>query len=89
MPPHFAWDSRPGKNVEHIAENGMTTDLWEEVYHRATRRALDKDDATVVVAEGRARGKKYRIIYSIEDGEVIPMSIIPITGFSTERRGLR
>ncbi len=24
MPTHFLWDSRPGRNLEHIAEHGMT-----------------------------------------------------------------
>jgi hypothetical protein len=90
MPIRFLWDSRPGRNLEHIAEHGMTSDLWEEAYHRATRHGPDKDDPTVTIAEGQAQGRLYRIIYSIcDDGSVIPLTILPITGFPIERRALR
>jgi hypothetical protein len=90
MPTRFLWDSRPGRNLEHIAEHGMTPDLWEEVYHRATCQGPDKDDTTVMLAEGRARGQLYRLLYTIlDDGSVIPLAILPITGFPIERRGLR
>lgn len=86
----FLWDHRPGRNVEHIAAHGMTTLLWEEVYHHALQRAPDKDDPTVMVAEGRANGHRYRIIYAIDgSGDIVPLSILPITGFPIERRGLR
>ncbi|MBN8524371.1 MAG: hypothetical protein J0M02_03425 [Planctomycetes bacterium] len=85
----FLWDDRPGRNVAHIAAHGMSKALWEEVYHRAVRRMSDKDDASVMVAEGRARGRAYRIIYAIDEDHVIPLSILPITGFPIERRGLR
>jgi hypothetical protein len=64
--------------------------LWEQVYHRATNRGPDKDDATVTLAEGRVHGRLYRILYAIlDDGSVIPLTILPITGFPIERRGLR
>ncbi len=90
MPTHFLWDSRHGRNLEHIAEHGMTQALWEEVFHAATRHGPDKDDATVTVAEGRVSGQWYRILYVIlDDGSVIPLTILPITGFTIERRGLR
>lgn len=90
MTTRFFWDDRPGRNREHILAHGMTSDLWEEVYHRALRQAPDKDDPSVTVAEGRARGKLYRIIYVVlDDGCVVPMSILPITGFPIERRALR
>jgi hypothetical protein len=68
----------------------MTPALWEQVYHRATSCGPDKDDATVMLAEGRVRGRLFRILYTIlEDGSVIPLTILPITGFPIERRGLR
>lgn len=89
MTVHFLWDDRPGRNLEHITDHGMTTDLWEEVFHRATRRIPDKDDATVMAAEGRVRGQAYRIVYAIEDDVVVPLTILPISGFHIERRGLR
>lgn len=89
MTVRFLWDDRPGRNLEHIAAHGMTPDLWEEVYHRALRRAPDKDDQAVMVAEGRARGRAYRIVYAIEGDVVVPLTILPITGFPIERRGLR
>jgi len=85
----FLWDDRPGRNLEHIAAHGMTAALWEEVYHRATRRMPDKDDASVMMAEGRTRRGSYRIVYAIEDDVVVPLTILPITGFPIERRGLR
>jgi hypothetical protein len=87
---HFLWDSRPGRNLEHIAEHGMTADLWEAVFAQATRHGPDKDDATVTLAEGRVRGQLYRILYTVlEDGTIMPLTILPITGFPIERRGLR
>lgn len=86
----FLWDERPGRNVEHIEANGMTTDLWEAVYNKALRRAPDKDDPTVIVAEGRVQGRAYRIIYAdLDDGGIVPLTIYPITGFPIERRALR
>jgi hypothetical protein len=43
-----------------------------------------------MLAEGRVRGQLFRILYTIlEDGSVIPLTILPITGFPIERRGLR
>ena len=90
MPTRFLWDDRPGRNLDHIAAHGMTPALWEQVYHRATSCGPDKDDATVMLAEGRVRGRLFRILYTIlEDGSVIPLTILPITGFPIERRGLR
>ena len=90
MTTHFLWDSRPGRNCEHIAEHGMTPALWEDVFRRATRHGYDKDDETVALAEGRVRGQWYRLFYTIlEDGSVIPLSVLPITGFPIERRALR
>ena len=90
MPTHFLWDSRPGRNLAHIAEHGMTPALWEEVFQRATRYGPDKDDATVTLAEGRVRGQWYRLFYTVlEDGTIMPLTILPITGFPNERRGLR
>jgi hypothetical protein len=87
MSTRFLWDDR---NLEHIAEHGMTSALWEHVFKVATRRGPDKDDATVIVAEGRARGQLYRLFYSVlEDGTVLPLTILPITGFPIERRALR
>ncbi len=84
----FLWDSRPGANIDHIAAHGVTTDLWQEVFHRATLHASDKDEPALTVAEGRARNRLYRIVYGVEDEAVIPVTIIPITGFPIKRRGL-
>jgi hypothetical protein len=67
----------------------MTPELWEEVYHQAVLRMTDKDDASIMVAEGRASGGRYRIVYAIEGDVVVPLTILPITGFPIERRGLR
>ena len=90
MTTHFLWDSRPGRNVDHLAERGMTPELWEEVYRRASRRGADKDDPTILIAEGRVSGGWYRIVYAVlDDGSIIPVTILPITGFPIERRGLR
>jgi len=87
MSPRFLWHER---NLEHIAEHGMTPALWENVFKLATRRGPDKDDATVILAEGRARRQLYRLFYSVlEDGTVLPLTILPITGFPIKRRGLR
>ena len=47
IPTHFLCDTRPGRNCEHIAEHGMTPDLWEDVFRRATRHGYDKEDETV------------------------------------------
>lgn len=89
MAVRFLWDDRPGRNLEHIAAHGMTPGLWEEVYHRAMRRVPDKDDQSVMVAEGRVQGRAYRIVYAIEGDVIVPLTILPITGFPIERRGLR
>jgi hypothetical protein len=83
----FLWNER---NLEHIAEHGMTPGLWEHVFNHATRRGPDKDDTTVTLAEGKTHGQLYRLFYSVlEDGTVLPLTILPITGFPIERRGLR
>ncbi len=90
MPTRFLWDSRPHRNLEHITAHGLTSALWEKVYGQATRRAPDKDDPAVTVAEGRVDGQLYRILYVIlDDGSIVPVTILPITGFPIERRGLR
>lgn len=90
MPIHFLWDSRPGRNLEHIAEHGMTPALWEEVFRRKTQHGPDKDDQTVTIAEGRVRGQRYRILYAVlDDGAIMPLTVLPITGYPIERRGLR
>jgi len=89
MTVHFLWDDRPGRNLEHIAAHGMTPALWEQVFHQATRRIPDKDDPTLMTAEGRVRRHLYRIVYAIENDVVVPITILPITGFPIERRGLR
>jgi hypothetical protein len=85
----FLWDERPGSNVDHIRSHGMTTGLWEAVFHHARNQAPDKDDASVIVAEGRSNGRLFRIAYSVDGDTVIPLTIIPITGFPITRRGLR
>lgn len=42
-----------------------------------------------MVAEGRVRGRRFRIIYTIVDGGVIlPLTVFPITGFPIKRRGV-
>ena len=87
--PEFLWDPRSGSNVDHIARHGMSTDLWEEVYFNSTIMDEDKEDPTAFVAEGRVRGKLYRIIYGRDDEVVFPIAIIPIAGFPINRRGLR
>jgi hypothetical protein len=87
--PEFLWDPRPGSNMDHIASHGMTTDLWEEVYFKSTILDEDKDDPTAFIAEGRVSGKLYRIIYGLDGDIVMPVAIIPITGFPINRHGLR
>ena len=85
----FLWDPRPGANVDHITAHGMTTDLWEEVFRKASLRSPDKEDPTITVAEGRVQHRLYRIVYAVEDDTVIPIAIFPITGFPLSKRGLR
>lgn len=90
MTTRFLWDDRPGRNLEHIAAHGMTPALWEEVYRRATVHGPDKDDVTVTVAEGRVHRHLYRILYVVqEDHTILPLAILPITGYPIGRRGLR
>jgi hypothetical protein len=72
-----------------VPEYGMTTDLWEEVYFSSTILDEDKDEPGAFVAEGRVGGKLYRIVYGHDDEVVMPIAIIPITGFPINRRGLR
>ncbi len=85
----FLWDERPGANIDHVRSHGMTPGLWEAVFHHAGIHAPDKDDPTVSVAEGQARGQLFRIVYAVDGDTVIPLTIIPITGFPIARRGLR
>lgn len=85
----FLWDERPGANVDHIRAHGMTPDTWETVFHHANIHTPDKDEASVLVAEGRAHGRLFRIAYSVDGDTIIPLTIIPITGFPIARRGLR
>lgn len=85
----FLWDERPGSNVDHIRSHGMTPELWEAVFHQAGNQAPDKDDPSVIVAEGRSQGRLFRIVYSVDGDTIIPLTIIPITGFPISRRGLR
>ena len=86
--PFFLWDSRPGANIDHIAEHGLTTALWEAVFHAINQDDTDKDDPSIHVAEGRVKGVLYRIVYQIDDETIIPVTIFPITGFPITRRGL-
>jgi hypothetical protein len=61
----------------------------ETVFHHAHLRRHDKDDPNLFTAEGRARGRLFRIVYGVDDDTIIPLSIIPITGFPIARRELR
>ena len=85
----FLWDQRPGSNVDHVRSHGMTPALWEMVFHHAHLRLPDKDDSSVFTAEGKVGKQLFRIIYGVDDDTIIPLSIIPITGFPIARRGLR
>jgi hypothetical protein len=84
----FHWDVRPGGNVDHIRDHGLTTAMWEALYHSRQAEWVDKDDATISVAEARLSGRLYRIVYE-EDGGIVPIAVIPITGFPITRRALR
>lgn len=75
---NFLWDNRPGENIDHIALHDMTPNLWEDVFRRQIRSATDKDDDSIIVAEGRSQQKLYRIVYEIHDD----------TGFPISRKGL-
>jgi len=85
----FLWDERPGSNVDHIRSHGMTPGMWEAVFHVASTRAPDKDDPTLIVAEGRSQRRLFRIVYSVDGDTIIPLTILPITGFPIAHRGLR
>ena len=85
----FLWDNRPGENVDHIKRHGMTTELWERVFHQASKRRADKDDATIEVAEGRIDRRLYRIVYELLSGRAVrPIEIYPISGYPINRRAL-
>ena len=43
----------------------------------------------VFTAEGKVGKRLFRIVYGVDDDTIIPLSIIPITGFPIARRGLR
>lgn len=86
----FAWDERPGENVDHIAEHGLAPDDWEALFLSAPDHDHDKEHAELWVAEGRLRGCRFRIVYMLLEGSVIyPVLVFPITGFPITRRGLR
>jgi hypothetical protein len=89
MRTNFLWDNRPGSNIDHIRSHGMTPELWEVVFHHAHLRRPDKDDPSIFTAEGRAGRQLFRIVYGVDEDTIIPLSIIPITGFPIARRGLR
>jgi len=82
----YLWDHRPGRNIEHITDHGLTPEVWEYVYEHAPSPYEDKDDTTVNFAEGRMQGQLYRIYYYITDDSVIPITILPISGFPVKRR---
>ena len=83
------WDERAGSNIDHIKAHGLTPALWESVYHHASLRLPDKEDPSIVAAEGRARGQLFRIVYAVDGDVITPLTIVPITGFPITRRGLR
>ncbi|MBA3698754.1 MAG: hypothetical protein H0W78_07860 [Planctomycetes bacterium] len=89
----YHWDSRPGGNIDHIRDHGLTTTMWETLYLHRHSEWTDKDDATVSVAESRLHGRLYRIVYEVDDGitpiAIIPITGFPITGFPIPRRALR
>ncbi len=77
-------------NVDHIAEHGLTSDDYERLFRTASDHDRDRDHPDRWVAEGRLRGKRYRLIYAILEGTVVyPIVVFPITGFPISRRGLR
>ena len=86
----FAWDARPGENIDHIAEHGLIPADWETLFFSAPDHDRDKEHSELWVAEGRLRGRRYRIVYKLLEGTVIfPVLVFPITGFPITRRGLR
>jgi hypothetical protein len=86
----FAWNDRPGGNVEHLAAHGLSTHEWETVFFGAPDHDHDKERTDSWVAEGRCRGRCYRSVYTILEGNVVfPVLVYPITGFRIMRRGLR
>jgi hypothetical protein len=67
--------------------HGLTTDQWEQIHERAPEVIEDKDDPTVYVAAARISGQIFRVVFSIEEGDVIvPITVAPITGFPADRR---
>lgn len=84
----FHWDSRPGGNIDHIRDHGLTTGMWETLYQQRQLEWTDKEDATISVAEARLSGRLYRIVYEVDD-VITPIAVIPITGFPITRRALR
>lgn len=83
----FLWDPRPGMNVDHIADHGLTTDMWEAVFMAAQEWFQDKDDATIAVAEARIPSGLFRIVWAWDgDHHIVPITVIPITGFRITRR---
>jgi hypothetical protein len=85
-----AWDDRPGLNVEHIAAHGLSTGEWEALFFSAPDHDHDQERAGSRVAEGRHRGRRFRIVYDILEGTVVyPVLVFRVTGFRIARRGLR
>jgi hypothetical protein len=65
----------------------LTKHRWEQIYEHAVEAIEDKDDPTVYVAAAKLSGQLYRVVYSVEDGDVIvPITVVPITGFPVARR---
>jgi hypothetical protein len=87
--PEFRWGPRPGSDMDHIASHGMTTDLWDAAYFKSMIKVADKDDPDALVAEGGIRGQLYRMVYGLDGGIVMPITINPITGFPLNRSGMQ
>lgn len=74
------WIDEPGGNVEHIAENGITTDEVEDVLTSPDETDVS-DSSGRPIAFGYTRNGRYiAVVYE----EVDDITVYPITAFEVD-----
>jgi hypothetical protein len=77
------WDDAPRANRDHVADNGVTPEEWQEVLDSAPRRDIEPSESDpghwTYIGETRG-GRTIRIVFVMDEGDDF-VYIRPITGY--------
>ena len=80
MQAHVIWDDEPGGNVEHVAENGLTPDEFDDVLLDDSIPTAFSDSTGRPCKFGyTSTGRHIIVIWDVIDDD--PLTIYPVTAY--------